>query len=338
MTMITANVKRAILSALCLVLCAGCSQGDTDGDGAADHAQNDRPQYVSDGGAGATLKITIKGDLSVGDQVPFTVIALDPQGNGIPFIRIFCESEKGVAIIEPSSGGVAFENTNSTGLMSGVLGGLTPGSYIMECRAPEGFNLVTRQQVKVSGSVPAGFQGFPGAAGGNLGGGLLVDQTPGAEDPNGVRITNVLFYDGGNTTTATTDIDIQVSACTDAEQEDKNFFTTFKITVANPLPQDAIIDSVDITVNGASTTVSLGGCTVAAQDTADCSGPFADYTGTDVGTFNNTGKTLVGSHANEFVEGTFAVGFTLNFTLEDGSTGSSTSSTSETFGSVDACQ
>lgn len=128
--------------------------------------------FVSDGGAGATIRIDVLGDLATGGMVDFIVTLLDPDGTPLPFIRITCDSEHGIAILEPLS---AVESTASNGIMSGVLGGLTPGSYIFECRAESGFNLTARTNVNVVGDVPAGFAGFPGAAGGTLGGGLLIE-------------------------------------------------------------------------------------------------------------------------------------------------------------------
>ena len=154
---------------------AGCnnSQGDTDGGTATDNLGTGNIP-VSDGGFGAKLVLDIHDDdINVGDTVGFFVTVTDPRGQPLPFRRVFCESEHGIAILEPSKGGVAFEHTGADGRMSGRVGGLNIGSYLMECRVEEGFNLVDRKTMRIRGPIPDGFTGFPGAAGGNLGGGRI---------------------------------------------------------------------------------------------------------------------------------------------------------------------
>ena len=170
----------AVLTGLGLLVASCGGGGDTDG-GASTGDQGNGPTLVSNGGFGSKMTIELENDdgieIPTAGQAKFLVKATDPNGQPLSFIRIFCESEKGLAILEPSSGGVAFENTNSRGAFSGVLGGVAPGSFMLECRAPQGFNLVARKHFKVTGAVPEGFDGFPGAAGGNLGGGVIVDPT-----------------------------------------------------------------------------------------------------------------------------------------------------------------
>ena len=172
---------------------SGCGGGDTDGGPAVDANDRAGAQFVSDT-VGGSLRIRVVGPLTVTGEVGFTVTALDPSGAPLQFIRIFCESERGIAIIEPSAGGVAFEHTDETGVMSGRLGGLVPGSFLLECRGPVGFGLVDRLNITIRGSVPDGFIGFPGAAGGNLGGDSLIDITPDADE---MRISEIQFRDAG---------------------------------------------------------------------------------------------------------------------------------------------
>jgi hypothetical protein len=171
------------------------------------------------------LKIELEeggNEIPTGQRVKFRVIAVDPQGSPLNHIRIFCESEHGIAILEPSRGGVAYEHTSTRGAMSGVLGGLTPGSYLLECRGPQGFNLVARESFRVVGDIPAGFQGWQGAAGGNLGGGAILD--PGA---GGVTVTQIQFSQLNNRITTTGDIDISyISDCDgDPSTSDGESFT-----------------------------------------------------------------------------------------------------------------
>ncbi len=119
---------------------------------------------------------------------------MDPSGAPLEFLRITCDSELGIAILEPSTGA---ERTDASGAMSGRLGGLTPGSFILECRGPFGTNLVDRISIVITGSVADGFVGFPGAAGGTLFGGNLQDLTPDFVPGEGIFISNTLFGDAG---------------------------------------------------------------------------------------------------------------------------------------------
>lgn len=169
----------AVLGAIGLLTSFGACHGsnDTDGGIASDNLGTGN-QPTSDGGFGASLTITLSdGDniIGTGEREGFFVTALDPSGAPIAFRRVFCDSEQGIAILEPSAGGVAFEHTGADGRLSGVLGGLTPGSFLIECRLEEGFNLVARKSLKIVGDIPEGFSGFPGAAGGHIGGGLVPD-------------------------------------------------------------------------------------------------------------------------------------------------------------------
>lgn len=174
--MVESKFVRTTVGILAIGLVAGgCGgRGDTDG-GPANGDTGPGYQYVDDGGSGSTLVIEHDGEIRTGEQEDFRVIATDPNGQPLSFIRIFCETEQGISIIEPSRGGVAYEHTNINGIMSGVIGGLHPGSYLMECRAPQGFNLIARKSLRIVGDIPDDFSGFDGAAGGNLGGGLLVE-------------------------------------------------------------------------------------------------------------------------------------------------------------------
>ena len=107
------SVIGKFLGALALIAAgsfAACnnSQGNTDGGSAVSNLGTGNIP-VSDGGFGAKLSLSINGvpssaapTLSVGDITEFTVFAQDPRGQGLKYQRVFCESEKGIAIIEPS--------------------------------------------------------------------------------------------------------------------------------------------------------------------------------------------------------------------------------------------
>jgi hypothetical protein len=260
---------------------SACS-GDTDGGGAAEDAQGPGDPVVSDGGFGATLKIVLGDEsIGVGDTSTYHVELRDPVGNPIPFIRIFCETERGVAIVEPSVNGVAFEHTDFYGNMSGVIGGVLPGSFLMECRAQQGFNLYDRKTVKVTGDVPLGFEGFPGAAGGNLGGGVIVDTTPDVDDGVGLRISSLQFEDAGGPTnvgpldlTADDDCNNDGTA-TDAEPFE---FTNFQIGITNETTEDVTIQSASFVINDGGSPARTGTINVttgvAAGGTATVSAPL----------------------------------------------------------------
>lgn len=157
----------AILAAV-----SGC--GDSDGGSDEESAANN-DNYVADGGAGSSIAISVKGRLTVGGTAGFSVILVDPYGLPLERIPVVCDTEEGIAILEPIQGGIAVEHTDQNGQMSGLLGGERPGSYMLECRAADSFGLVARTTLKITGDVPNGFTGFTGAVGGNLGGGRVVD-------------------------------------------------------------------------------------------------------------------------------------------------------------------
>lgn len=335
--MMNAKLLRGIFmsggGALCLLGAMACNGGDTDGGTASEDMGGGSP-FISDGGAGATLTIRLhEEEIGVGDTAPFEVLLRDPQGAPIEFIRIFCESERGIAIIEPSSGGVAFESTGPDGNMSGVLGGVTPGSFMLECRAQQGFNLYDRVRVKITGDVPAGFQGFPGAAGGNLGGGVIVDQTPDVDDGFGLRVSGIQFIDaGGETSVGPLDFSMDPDCDNDVDTVDPEPFTytQYKVTVTNDTEETVFVESVQFTirdsgsasetsrqtqtleiaageskaVNGILTTLAGGGCTTPA-------GCYSGGTnGVEQGTFNGT-VAITGRSVNDT---SFAID--RNFTIQ----------------------
>jgi hypothetical protein len=298
----------------------GCRGGSTSGGPGEDDA-GVGTSFVSDGGAGATIRIDVDDDLEVAGTTEFRVTLTDPQGAPLEFIRIFCESESGIAILEPSAGGVAFESTSARGIMSGVLGGVTPGSYLLECRAEQGFNLTARTSIRVTGDVPPGFEGFPGAAGGNLGGGLLVEDPNVDVEAGAVTITAISFSDVGGDGLR---IDVvQDGDCdNDASTVDPEPFllNDYKITVANGLEDALEVRSVTFSVNGATSRQEFA-ANIAAGGATTINGLFID-------TPNGGVKQFAASSVN-VVEGTFDVDFTVSlqnivtgetFTLRDSQT------------------
>ena len=329
------NTLRKTLAAIAMTLSvsalvlAGCSGGDTDGEGNSNNGTGN--QFVGDGGAGATIKIIADDTIGVSDVKGFFVEVLDPRGAPLSYVRVFCESEKGIAIIEPSSGGVAFEHTGPDGKMSGKIGGLTPGSYIMECRAPEGFGLVARKSIKVTGSVPAGFTGFPGAAGGNLGGGFLVDLTP----DDAVRSTTITFTDaGGESVSGPIDTSFNANCDGDAATVDPEPFTdtTYSITLRNDLQQRLTVTSVKFTINdGAGSETSTQSVTVEIPK-----GSSGTVTGILI-TFTTGGNQVYAGTGDAVVDGTHQITAVITGVLEDGTAVTLNESSTITLRPVNNC-
>ncbi len=323
-----------LMSLALFPLFTGCDSGDTGVTTETDTGG----QFVADGGAGGRIEIVADDNLGVGQRKDFFVNLFDADGVGIPFVRVFCESENGIAITEPSSGGVAFENTGSDGSMSGELGGLAAGSFIIECRAPEGFNLVARKRIHVTGEAPDGFEGFPGAAGGNLGGGALVDDTPDADDDEGVIATGLTILDAGSSEGAS-QIDISRSLDCDADGTAEGgadiepfFFNTYSITVTNNTPETVILRDIKFTIrdSGADGETSVQAINVAIEPGGEAtfSGPFIEFSG-------NT-KVFVGT--GDVVEaGTWSIIATIRGVTEGGEDFSTDGRTTVTFGAVDNC-
>jgi hypothetical protein len=285
--MLKSNFGRALVGILATSLFAityvGCNGNgrDTSGDSQSDVVG----QFVSDGGAGATLTINATGPIAVGQRISFTVTALDPSGLPLSFIRISCESEEGIAILEPSRNGVAFESTGAGGVMSGVLGGLVPGSYVLECRGPQGFNLVDRISLLVVGSAD-GFDGFPGAAGGELGGGLLVDapETAGLELGDEDQLS-------------------RTSACA------QNYALTLSNTGAETLNLDSV--TVSVPSLGVANTTPLDGAAVAAGESVDLAGELSEggaLSGTVEVIFVVRGTTASGAGVTTTTAATYTFG------------------------------
>lgn len=295
------------LSASVALFASACDQGDTGG--GLDNTTNGTI-LVSDGGFGGSLSIEVTGGLSVGETVGFFVRAFDPTGAPYEFIRIFCESERGIAILEPSSGGVAFESTDDSGTMSGVIGGVAPGSYILECRGPIGFQLVDRVSIVITGDTPAGFTGFPGAAGGNLGGGFIEDDPEFGEGEVFVSDASITTVGG---TTNQVDI-IQNGDCDGSAMTiDPEPFGIdgYSLSISNPTQSTIEIDSVTFSIAelGVTSTSQLNQDTLAANSTASLTGFFTAFDG---GLTKRFAGTTVAVPA-----GTFNVTFTIRGSFLD---------------------
>lgn len=318
---------RLLTSIIVSFLVLGCGSGGTDGGEPEAGAQ-----FVADGGAGGSISISVKGSLTVTGTVAFSVNLRDASGAPLAFVTVSCESERGIAIIEPSLNGVAQEATGPDGSMSGTLGGLLPGSYLLECRAPQGFGLRARTTLSISGTVPDGFAGFPGAAGGNLGGGQIIDQTPiPGVDSDAVVVTSSNFTDAGGTSSFGAPIDTTQNGDCDGDvatvDPEPFTFVNYGIVVSNNSNLRIFIDSVSVNVLDGQAASSTG-----TQSKNVEIGPRS--TGTVTGLFIDHPNYVAGSPTQN---GTFDAIITVTFTTEEGDTFSVTDRTSISLANVNNC-
>ena len=218
------NMKKSIatitiigFSAL-VVACVG-GGGDTDGGKSGDLADAyNGDTFVADDDTVGRIEVDVlEPDLQVALTSGFFVRVFDAAGAPVPNIKVSCDSEQGVAIVEPTTG---TEITDAGGEISGKIGCEVPGSYQFGCRLPVGGNRRKFVKIVCNGPIPNGFTGFPGAAGGGLGtggSGTAQDGGVGGVNPDGVRITSIAISDTGVSSASTTSIDTTFSDCdTDA--------------------------------------------------------------------------------------------------------------------------
>lgn len=241
-----------LLVALSIIGCMGGS-GSTDGGSAKDPNFRDEV-YVGDDDTMGSMQLTLDSEsLAVGDTTGFQVLVVDSAGQPVPSLTVICDSEEGVAIIEPSTG---FELTSGSGAMSGVIGCERPGSFQLVCRLSIGANRREFASVRCTGEVPSGFQGFPGSGGGGLGGGVQNN------DNGDVQIVEAGFEDDGSLSSSDVSSDasidmFQISDCepTTATQEQEPFYTTYvNLKVQNNLTERVTFSyltySVDVNNTG----------------------------------------------------------------------------------------
>ena len=232
------------VSLLALFL-AACSGGSTSG-GEADFSESGFVPTDSNTG-GITIEINDE-ILGVGETSGFTVRVFDALNQPVPNIKVACDTELGVALIEPTT---RFEVTSSNGFISGLYGCESRGSFEMACTAANRTKFVT---VKCSGDTPEGFLGFPGAGGRGLGSGGGVsgsdDGIPGGSDiDTGLRVESRTDQDVGEDTIAS-DIS-QISDCDgDTSTIDPEPFTinTYIATILNSTSSGVTITGVTFSV------------------------------------------------------------------------------------------
>lgn len=193
------------------ILVIGCS-GKTDG-GSAGTQDFNGSQFVASDDQTGSISVEVKQDLmQVSETSGFSVFVRDSAGAPVENIPISCDSEEGVAILEPTTGR---ESTDSGGHISGVLGCEAPGSYLFGCRLPLGANKRKFVTIRCSGPVPAGFAGFPGSSGGSLGGGTPNNGNggPGGTGTDGLSVSTVELLTISSSDAGSTSLDIFAGWC-----------------------------------------------------------------------------------------------------------------------------
>lgn len=176
-------VTVGLISSLAIAGCGG-------GTGGGDENIGENQFVATDDSAGA-LKVSAPTSLATGSTGNFSASVVDANGAAVPQIQVACDSESGIALVEPNTG---IEVTDSFGSISGVVGCRFPGSYQFGCRLPVGANKRKFVTIKCEGDIPAGFTGFPNAGGGGLGtGGVGVgdDGSQGGDNIEGFRVTDL---------------------------------------------------------------------------------------------------------------------------------------------------
>ncbi len=286
---------KALFAALFTLSAVGFSTGCTGGTGSAEDTGGGTP-FVATPDSVGTIDVSVNDTaLSVSDTSGFHVAVRDASGVPVSSIRVSCDTENGLALIEPSSG---VEITDSGGGISGVVGCVTPGSYQMACRLPIGGNLRKFVTITCSGSAPAGFTGFDGAGGGGLGGAGGRGDDGSNPDAN-LRVSSILFSDGGDT--GTRDIDtLRISDCDgDNTTVDPEPFSdsVIKVTIKNDTDSTYTFDSYRFVVpNGASGGGTYRSPSIALTGEEFDVAPGASKTYESIFAYQSTGgKSFVGT-------------------------------------------
>lgn len=316
-----------ITTTFLFVACGGNTSGDgSSGDGTA---FND-----SDGNAGGIRLEIIDDSLSVADTTGFRVHVVDAQGDKVANIEIACDTEQGLALLEPTTG---YELTSVGGEISGRVGCETPGSYQIGCRLPIGGNKRALHTITCQGPIPDGFTGFPGAGGGSLGlggspgsGGAVPPASSGS-----LRITDVTLSENSKDTLS---VDVQQGVCgTTAE----TFTDTLaKFAVKNETSEPVNFSSFSYEVSGSSgsgtfyssTELAFSvGSSIAANSSATLTGLFLRAHGAGIKSF--TGSSAAISPSLGFRN----VTFTLFGTTASGKSISVQASIGTSFGNFNKC-
>ena len=326
------------LSAL-LALGAGCSGGSTGG-GDQDYTGD---QYDNTAAGRITLTL-VDGDLLAVSVIEgFRVHVKDQDGRPVENIPILCDTEAGLAIIEPTTGK---EYTDSDGQMSGKIGCSAPGSYLLACRVGVGGGKRTSTTVRCQGPIPVGFDGFPSpTGGGGLGGGSSDNEDGGSGgSSSGVRITAIAAYDTGDTTAGTTSIDISQDADCDNDNttvDPEPFYdTSVGITVVNNSNRIVRFTSLKYKISnydGNGSSVTSSSISLVGEGIALDANGGQDKIVSLMLDANAGGKRVVGNSTNISDSGIKNIRFTLTGTNDIGDTVTVSSSTALSFDGFNRC-
>lgn len=262
---------------LALVSLVSCS-GDTDGGKAGGVGDFRDDVFVSDDTTTGTISLeVVEPDIQIGETSGFFVYVRNADGRPVQGINVACDTEEGVAIIEPTQGN---EITSEQGEISGRIGCERPGSFQMVCRLSTGANKRDFFGVKCRGEVPADFQGFPGAAGGGLGGGVAIT------NDGQVRVSSVSVQEGeGSTDSTDASIDVVQQTCgTGDSEEPEPFFDSYvSLRIENNLREKVQLSYVSYTVpnanrRGQTFSSQRYGVTSFASSTLDANGDIQTIT------------------------------------------------------------
>lgn len=334
-------VQKLIFVLFAVLLLAGCA-GDTDGGSAADDTGQDSAFVATDESVGS-ISISVRTDpIAVASTSNFSVNVRDNDGVGVPGLVIACDTEAGLAIIEPTTGR---EYTDSYGSISGIIGCEAPGSFQFACRAPVGGFRREFVTVHCQGDVPSGFTGFPGAAGGGLGtGGVSIPDdggSPGGADPDDIRVLEAGVQTIFSGDSSTFQIDISQGVCgTGTDLTAEPFSDDLAVfTVKNNTNQTVRFTRMRYSVNNAaangatftSSAVSLVCEVKPGETTSSCEGIFMQA--------NSGGKRFVGATSNVSTSAAVrSVKFTLFGTNESGDEIEISSTISLSFENINACE
>lgn len=303
----------------------GCN-GQTDGGKAASEDFTDT-EFVANESTVGSLTLSADSSIPVASTGNFSVQVRDASGGPVRNIRIICDSEEGIAILEPTS---ATELTDSFGGMSGVIGCEAPGSYQFGCRLPSGGNLRKFVSVNCTGDVPDGFDGFEGSSGGSVGGGSV-------DDDFSLRITDITFTDAG-TGVETTSVDVtRNSSCATTSEPEPWGDHSFEVDLVNDTESDLKVTSVTYSIPGVGTIGPVG------LDTAknvSSNGGEATITGRLADTLisgSSSSKVFHGSNTTITAIGFKQVTFTFTGKNSNGDTFEATTKVGINFVNVDNC-
>ncbi|MBX7138239.1 MAG: hypothetical protein K1X83_09665 [Oligoflexia bacterium] len=298
------KILRGAAVALLALGVVGCS-GSTNDESTAD-VVSDGSFVDSDGNVGS-LTLNVKNDTpSVGSTSAFSVVVHNQNGQPVPGMRVTCDTERGLAILEPTTGS---EITDSFGGISGVIGCAAPGSLQIGCRLSIGASKRKFATVKCQGPVPAGFSGFgENVAGGTLGGGVNTDDDS-SNDTDGLRITSIDFIDNGDLSSTATSTSIDtVQGCCEYDDSDacisaEPFFDTYvKVKVVNNTNQNARFTSLRYRVpNGtgdSTATLTSSAISLIGDATVEAEGGETSVLGLFADAVTGGNKRFAGSSSN----------------------------------------